>query len=182
MNLSEAVDLLRSTRRLTIAVVVLLSVQLFGNLYEEVVTNVATYARPRTGAVGELEAGSPLFFYLPWVPVGLVLAVVLVVRLNRHAPRVVARRGRWALAFLVVAVAAKAVLISQINPQFRREDIALEHVSSLAVQWGVFNAVAIVAVAMALLLMTSWRPQVLDAAASQFRAQNRSSESALPCR
>ena len=74
-----------------------------------------------------------------------MLAVVLVVRLNRHGPRAVARRGRWAVTSLAVAVAAKAVLISQVNPQFRREDIALEHVSSLAVQWGAINGVAIVA-------------------------------------
>lgn len=165
MTVPEVHALLVRTRRLTALVVVLLAVQLSGNVYEQLVTNVGTFHDPQPGAVGELEPGSPLFFYLPWVPIGLVLAVVLVTRLHRLAPAQVARRGRWALACLGVAVAAKAVLISQVNPQFRREDIAREQVRSLAVWWGLWNGLAIIAVASALVLLVSWRPRLLDAAA-----------------
>lgn len=162
MHLTQAVSLLRSTRALTVAVVVLLSVQLSGNLYEELVTNVGAYANPRPGSVGELEAGSPLFFYLPWVPTGLVLSVALVVRLHRIAPAHVARRGRWSLGALAVAVAAKVFLISQVNPEFRRTDITSDEIRSLAVTWGVVNGVAILAVGLAMVLLVSWRPRLLD--------------------
>lgn len=166
MNLSDVASLLRQTRRLTVAVVVLLSIQLFGNLYEQLVTNVQTYADPRPGSVGELDPGSPLFFYLPWVPIGLILAVVLVVQLHRRGPAYVARRGRWALAALAVAVLAKAVLISQVNPEFRREDIVVQEIRSLAVVWGVGNGLAVIAVAVALVVLTSWRAGLLDLAAT----------------
>jgi hypothetical protein len=158
----DAIDLLRDTRRLTIAVTVLLTVQLSGNVYEELVTNVRTYAEPRPASVGELEAGSPLFFYLPWVPLGLVLAVVLVVRLHRLAPPSVARRGRWALASIAVAVTAKAYLIAQVNPEFRRTDIPLDEVRDNAVVWGIVNGMAIIAIAVAMTLLLSWRPRMLE--------------------
>ncbi len=166
MNLTAAATLLRRTRRLTVVVVVLLSIQLFGNLYEELVTNIHTYADPQPGSVGALEPGSPLFFYLPWVPIGLVMAVVLVVRLHRHAPRSAALRGRWALACLVVAFAAKQYLISTVNPQFRSATISADDIRSLAVHWGIVNGIAVVAVAVALVLLTSWRAGLLDEAAT----------------
>lgn len=162
MLTTDPLRLIRRTRRLTVAVVLLLSVQLSGNLYEQLVSNVATYADPRPGAVGELDPGSPLFFYLPWVPLGLLLACVLTVRLHRLAPAWVARRARWALVALAVAVAAKAVLIREINPELRRDDISLEQVRELAVWWWVGNGVAIVAVAAALTLIVSWRARLLD--------------------
>lgn len=164
MDLSDALRLLSRTRRLTIAVVVLLSIQLFGNLYEQVVTNVQTYASPEVAAVGELEAGSPLFFYLPWVPLGLAAAVLLAVRLHRLAPADVARRARWSLGWLAVAVVSKAFLISQVNPQLRRDDLALGTVRDLAVVWGIANGIAVVAVALALVGLTAWRPRLLTAA------------------
>jgi hypothetical protein len=166
MNLTAAATLLRRTRRLTVVVVVLLSIQLFGNLYEELVTNVRTYAEPQPGSVGALEPGSPLFFYLPWVPIGLVLAVVLVVRLHRSAPRYAAVRGRWALACLAVAFAAKQYLIIGVNPQFRSATIGADDIRSLAVHWGIVNGIAVVTVAVALALLTSWRATLLDAAAA----------------
>lgn len=164
MTLPDVVTLLHRSRRLTVMVVLLLSVQLFGNLYEQLVTNVQTYVDPRPGSVGELDPGSPLFFYLPWVPLGLVLAVVLVIQLHRLAPLHIARRGRWALSFLGVAILAKAALITQVNPQFRRDDISLEHIQSLALVWGVGNGVAVLAVAVAIVLLTSWRAGLLNAA------------------
>ena len=162
MTLTAATALLRRTRRLTVAVVLLLSLQLFGNLYEELVSNIHTYADPQPGSVGALEPGSPLFFYLPWVPIGLVLAVVLVVQLHRHAPRYATRRGRWALGGLAVAFAAKQYLIIAVNPQFRSDVITPEQIRSLAIQWGLINGVAVITVALALVLLTSWRARLLD--------------------
>lgn len=57
---------------------------------------------------------------------------------------------------------AKVALISQVNPEFRREDIAVEEIQSLAVVWGVGNGIAVIAVAVALVLLTSWRAGLLD--------------------
>ena len=164
MTTTDPLQLLARTRRLTVAVTVLLAIQLFGNLYEELVTNVHTYANPRPGAVGALAPGSPLFYYLPWVPLGLLLAVVLVIRLHRMAPAQVARRGRQALLCLGIGVGAKAILISSINPQFRREDISPSQIQSLSVTWGVINGIAIIAVAAAIGLLLTWRPRLLASA------------------
>lgn len=158
--------LLRKTRWLTVAVTILLTVQLSGNMYEELVSNVGAYANPRPESVGELEAGSPLFFYLPWVPIGLVLAVVLVVRLHRMAPAWVAKRGRWALVSIAVAVVAKAYLIAEVNPEFRRADISAAAIRDNAVTWGIVNGIAILAIAVALALFLTWRPRVLDGTTS----------------
>ena len=159
--------LLRSTRRLTVVVVVLLAVQLSGNLYEQVVTNVEMLAAPAVqGLVGELDAGSPLFFYLPWVPIGLVLSVVLVARLRAQAPADVARRAQAALVALGAAVAAKAALISQVNPQFRDPTNDPGTLRDAAVIWAIGNAIAIIAVATAIVLLVSWRARLVDAAVS----------------
>ena len=115
--------------------------------------------------MGELDPGSPLFFYLPWVPIGLGLAVVLTIRLHRLAPAAVARSARWAMAWLAVAVIAKAGLISQVNPQLRRTDLPADELRELAVVWAFGNGLAIVAVATALELLVAWRPRLLDEAA-----------------
>ncbi len=171
MTLIAATALLRRTRRLTVVVVVLLSIQLSGNLYEELVTNVRTYADPQPGSVGALDPGSPLFFYLPWVPIGLVLAVVLVVRLHRHAPTYAARRGRWALVCLAVAFGVKQYLIIEVNPQFRSETISSDHIQSLAMQWGIINGIAVITVAIAVVLLTSWRARLIDVAVADDRAE-----------
>jgi F0F1-type ATP synthase membrane subunit c/vacuolar-type H+-ATPase subunit K len=160
----DAAALLRATRALSTSAAVCLAVQLFGNLYEEVVGNVATLADPRVGAlVGPLAPGSPVYYYLPWAPVGVVLAVVLAVRLRRlGAPAWVVRRTRVALGALAVAVAAKVVLVTTINPRFRDPDATVELIRRSAVAWAVGNGIAIVAVAVALVLLLSWRAAVLD--------------------
>lgn len=161
---ATGVALLRSTRTLTLAAALCLAVQLFGNLYEELVSNVAVLARPQPGeAVGALDAGSPMYYYLPWAPLGVVLVAVLAHRLaTRGAPSWVVRRLRLALAALAVAVAAKAVLISSVNPRFRdpAEDAAT--LRELATLWAGINGLAIVAVAVALTLLLSWRARVAD--------------------
>ncbi len=104
-----------------------LAVQLFGNLYEEVVTNAANIADPEVGGlVDELAPGSPVY-YLPWAPLGVVLVAVLAARLPRlGAPPWVVRRVRGALAALGVAVAVKVVLVTTVNPRFRDPDATVE--------------------------------------------------------
>lgn len=158
------VTLLRSTRRLTLAAALCLAVQLFGNLYEELVSNVAVLARPRPGeAVGALEAGSPVYYYLPWAPLGVILVAVLAQRLStRGAPGWVVRRLRLALAALAVAVAAKAVLIASVNPRFRDPAEDAGTLRDLATLWAGINGVAILGVAAALTLLLTWRARVVD--------------------
>ena len=162
-DLSRAAALLRATRPLSTTAAVFLAVQLFGNLYEEVVTNTANITAPRVGGlVGELAPGRPLYYYLPWAPLGVVLVAVLAVRLDRlAAPAWVVRRVRSALAALLVAVAAKVVLITTANPRFRDASSDVEAVRGWAVIWAFGNGVAILAVAAALVLLLSWRARIL---------------------
>src|SRR3954454_7484309 len=104
-------EFLARTRPLSVAATVLLGLQVAGNLYEEVVSNAHAIADPRPGALpGELEAGSPLFFYMPWVAVGAGCAAALRVRHGAAAPRRVRRSWDGALGCLAV-VAVKAALI-----------------------------------------------------------------------
>ena len=156
--------LLRRTRRISVLAAALLSVQLFGNLYEQLVTNVAAIANPQVGElVSELAPGSPLYYYLPWVPIGIVLVVVLAVRLpGWSAPTWVIRRVRAAVAALAVAVVAKTILITTVNPRFRDPAGDLTALRDWAITWAVGNAVAIVAVATAITLLLSWRAKVVD--------------------
>ena len=155
--------LLRSTRRLTTAATVLLGFQLYGNLYEEVVTNVRSIADPVPGdLVGELAPGSPLFFYLPWAPVGVVLVGILAVRLRRTAPAWIARRAALACVALLVAVGAKAYLIARLNPTARDASASPATIRDTAVQWAFVNGIAILAVATALALILTWRTTALD--------------------
>jgi len=159
---AATVALLRETRWITIAAVVLLSFQLYGNLYEEIVSNVGAIAHPVPGQlVGPLEPGSPLYFYLPWVPIGLVLAFVLTWRL-RHAPRWITRRLRAACWALLLAVAVKVYLIGWVNPTARDATASAATTRDSAILWAVPNGVAILAVATALVLLVSWRTKAVD--------------------
>jgi hypothetical protein len=57
---------------LTVVATVFLAQNVFGNLYEQ---NAAlrSLVDPTPGAlIGELELGSPLYYYMPWVLIGLV--------------------------------------------------------------------------------------------------------------
>jgi hypothetical protein len=165
-GLLGATALLRATRTTTALAAGFLALQLFGNLYEQLVTNAAVLADPRPGAlVDELAPGSPLYYYLPWAPLGVVLVAVLAVRLPRlGAPGWVVRWTRAALGALAVAVAAKVVLITSVNPRFRDPGTGAEEVRGWAVTWAVGNGLAIVAVATALVLLLGWRARVLDPA------------------
>jgi hypothetical protein len=163
----QAVALLRHTRALSNTAAAFLALQLCGNLYEAVVSNPANITDPQVGGlVSALAPGSPLYYYLPWAPLGVVLVAVLAVRLRRAtAPRWVVRRVQAALAALAVAVAVKVVLITTVNPRFRDPGAAVESVRSAAVTWAYGNGVAVVAVAAALVLLLSWRARLLDTAA-----------------
>lgn len=155
--------LLQRTRRLTVLTVVLLSVQLAGNLYEEVVTNVLALTRPLHYIwPDEFEPGSPVYFYIPWAAVGIVLAVVLAARLQRLAPARIARHAWVAIGLLGVNLAAKAFLIANVNPHFRDPNALPDEIRRFAVIWGVGNGIAILTVAAAIVLLTYWRPRTVD--------------------
>ncbi len=162
----QAVALLRHTRALSTVGAAFLALQLCGNLYEQVVSNPANLTNPQVGGlVPALAPGSPLYYYLPWAPLGVVLVAVLAVRLPRlGAPGWVVRWTRAALGALAVAVAAKVVLITSVNPRFRDPGTGAEEVRGWAVTWAVGNGLAIVAVATALVLLLGWRARVLDPA------------------
>jgi hypothetical protein len=165
-GLDDATALLRATRTLTATASVFLAVQLFGNLYEEVVTNVANIVDPRVdGLVDELAPGSPVYYYLPWAPLGVALVAVLAVRLRRlAAPGWVVRRVHGALAALAVDVVAKVYLITTVNPQFRVPSASIEFVRGSAITWATVNGIAVLTVAVALVLLLSWRARLLDTA------------------
>ncbi len=162
-DVGQAVALLRHTRAPSTAAAAFLALQLCGNLYEEVVSNPANLTDPQVGGlVPALAPGSPLYYYLPWAPLGVVLVAVLAARLHRcGAPRWVVRRVRAALAVLAVAVGVKVVLITTVNPRFRDPEATVESVRSAAVTWAYGNGVAVVAVAAALVLLLSWRARLL---------------------
>ncbi|SMC58492.1 hypothetical protein [Lentzea albidocapillata] len=122
-------------------VVPLLSMWLFGNLYEQVVWNPQLLADPRPGSlVGVFAAGSPIYYYLPWGPLAVVLAVVT-------------RAPSPALGCLAVSVAMKVLLITQVNPVFRDPSVSRDVVHDHAVLWAFGNGVVIIAVAAAILLI-----------------------------
>ncbi|RAS70811.1 hypothetical protein C8D87_1011112 [Lentzea atacamensis] len=113
----------------------------FGNLYEQVVWNPQLLADPRPGSlVGVFAAGSPIYYYLPWGPLGVVLAVVT-------------RAPRPALGCLAVSVALKVLLITQVNPVFRDPAVSREVVHGHAVLWAFGNGVVVIAVGAAILLV-----------------------------
>ena len=152
LDLNSAATLLQTTRPLSTTAAAFLAAQLFGNLYEEVVGNPATIAAPHVGAlVGELAPGSPLYYYLPWAPLGVVLTAILAVRLSRlTAPTWVRRHVQRALAALIIAITAKTALITTINPRFRDPNSTTEAVRGWAITWAFGNGITILAVAAAL--------------------------------
>ena len=155
----------RGTRRLTGMALGLLALQLMGNLYEEVVTNAGVLADPAgRRTVGEAEVGSPLFSYVPWVPIGIALVVVLWIRARREAPAAVARRLGMALGALAIAAVAKAALIVEVNPTLRDPAASEATVHEHAVVWAIGNGAAIVAVAVAVWLIVSSRAMLVDGA------------------
>ncbi|MEU7524110.1 hypothetical protein AB0A74_00065 [Saccharothrix sp. NPDC042600] len=86
------------------------------------------------------EAGSPVYYYLPWGPLAVLLAVVT-------------RAPRPALACLAVSIALKIVLITQINPVFRDPTATRDLVHDHAVLWAFGNGVVVIAVGAAILLI-----------------------------
>jgi hypothetical protein len=131
---------------------------LFGNLYEELVWNLQLIADPRPGTVvGAFAVGSPVYYYLPWTPLSIVLAVVLRVRFGDIAPFQVRRAWNGVIGSLAVAMITKVALIAAVNPIFRDPTVSSGVVHDRAVLWAFGNGIAIVAVAAAVLLLTAWR-------------------------
>ncbi len=144
-------------------VTALLSMWFFGNLYEQVVWNPQLLADPRPGSlVGAFAAGSPVYYYLPWAPLALVLAVVARVRLPRTSPARARRTWNAALGCLAASVAAKVLLITRVNPVFRDPAVSRDVVHDNAVVWAFGNGFVVLAVAAALLLIMSQRTAHCD--------------------
>lgn len=123
---------------------------LFGNLYEQIVWNPQLLADPRPGSlVGTFAVGSPIYYYLPWGPLGVVLAVAT-------------RAPRPALACLAVSVALKVLLITQVNPVFRDPSVSRDVVHDNAVLWAFGNGVVIIAVAAAILTIQRQRGRLAE--------------------
>ncbi|WP_434445195.1 hypothetical protein [Lentzea sp. E54] len=123
---------------------------LFGNLYEQIVWNPQLLADPRPGSlVGTFAAGSPIYYYLPWGPLGVVLAV------STRAPKP-------ALACLAVSVALKVLLITQVNPVFRDPSVSRDVVHDNAVLWAFGNGTVIIAVAAAILMIQRQRGRLAE--------------------
>lgn len=135
-------------------VTALLCMSLFGNLYEQIVWNPQLLADPRPGSlVGMFAVGSPVYYYLPWVPIGLVLAVVARVRMPHTTPRRVLRAWNTALGCLGVGVVVKIGLITVVNPVFRDPAATRDHVHDTAVLWAFGNGIAVLSFAAAVLLI-----------------------------
>jgi hypothetical protein len=131
---------------------------LFGNLYEELVTNLQLIANPRPGTlVGEFAVGSPVYYYLPWTPLCVILLVILRVRFGRSAPARVRRAWNGAIGFIAFAVIAKVFLITQVNPVFRSLAVSSEVVHNRAAWWAFGNGIVIIAVAAAVVLLALCR-------------------------
>ncbi|MCR3749084.1 hypothetical protein [Lentzea californiensis] len=134
--------------RLSRPVVPLLGMWLLGNLYEQVVWNPQLLADPRPGSlVGVFAAGSPIYHYLPWAPLAVVLTVVT-------------RAPKPALGCLAVSVAMKILLITQVDPVFRDPSVSRDVVHDNAVLWAFGNGVVIIAVAATILLVQRARHRV----------------------
>lgn len=156
-------DAVRGTRALTAVAVFFLAQSAFGNLYEE---NGAlrSLVDPVPGAViGELALGSPLYYYMPWALIGLIAAVALVLRMKRLGLERPFRDGIAALGCLAVGAAAKASLITMVNPSFRDPTVAAERVRDLTVIWLIGNGVTVLLTASAIVLLIRWRARAVDA-------------------
>lgn len=151
-------EFLARTRPLSVAATALLTLQVTGNLYEEAVTNIQAITRPRPGAMpGELEAGSPVFFYMPWVAIGAGCAATLRIRHGAAAPKRVRRSWNGALACLCIVAAAKIPLVVTINPLFRDPKQDPELLRARARLWAWGNGLAVLAGGTAIALLTSAR-------------------------
>jgi hypothetical protein len=157
------VEFLHRTRVLSVCATALASMWLFGNLYEAVVWNPQLIADPRPGSlVGEFAVGSPVYYYLPWTPVSVILAVILRLRFGAIAPPHVRRAWNGAIGCLIFAVLTKVFLITRVNPTFRDPTVSSQVVHDQAVVWAFGNGIAVVAVAAAVVLLTVWRRPGVD--------------------
>ena len=64
--------------------------------------------------VGAFAVGSPVYYYLPWTPLSIVLAVILRVRFGDIAPFQVRRAWNGVIGSLAVAMITKVVLIAAV--------------------------------------------------------------------
>ncbi|MGH8881224.1 MAG: hypothetical protein ACRD0P_28390 [Stackebrandtia sp.] len=158
-------DSLRRTRRLSVAAVILISMWMFGNLYEAVVTNAALLADPRPGSFpDEFAAGSPFYYYVPWGPLGVAAMLAVRVRFGGEVSVTVRRYWNFSLAALGIALAVKIALIVGVNPALRDPGRSAAAVGDYAVLWALGNGLAVLASAAALALFAVCRRPVAESA------------------
>jgi hypothetical protein len=110
---------------------------------------------------GELAPGNPLFYYIPSSPVAAILTRILAFNLRKARLPGVRRDINTAAAAVAVATVAKVILISRINPLFRKPDADLPTLRRYGVIWLIANGISVVAVGTALVHMLRWRSRVL---------------------
>jgi Domain of unknown function (DUF1772) len=139
----------------------------FGNLHEAVVLRPQLATLPPGSLVGEFEAGSALFYFVPTAVALLTLGGALVIRLARddatkHHPG----SARWAaaaLVLIVLAAVATGVLNNAINPEFRDSGASVGEVRDTLLVWEAGNAFRTALVAGAAACLLRWRLTLVDA-------------------
>ena len=168
-------DLLTKTRALTFAAAFLLSLQFYGNLYEQN-TAIRNVVDPVPGdSVPALSAGSPLFFYMPWVLVGIVLLAILIIRV-RGTDLAHVRRDLWiAVGCIAIAAAAKTVLVTQVNDQFRDPTATTQQLISAGWVWLAGNGITVIASGATLWFLLRWRSRIPALITTATSSETRSS-------
>jgi len=163
---NQALRYLKETRALNFGAAFFLSLQFYGNLYEENIA-ISNVTNPVPGRlVQPLDPGSPLYFYVPWVLIGIYLAIALLVRTRSYEPAYIRRDLMRACYSLVIVVAAKVFLITQVNDTFRDSTVSKEHFIYMGWVWLIVNGVAILAGGFTLVMLLRWRRMVLEAVGS----------------
>ncbi|MDP9849999.1 hypothetical protein [Streptosporangium lutulentum] len=143
----------------------------FGNLYEAVTVIPWLATLPPGSAAGQLEIGSPLFYFLPIAVCLLVLAWALVIRLVRGgADRVMpgsVRSAGTAAVLVTLAGVTTVMLVTTVNPAFHDTTATVDAVQTTLLIWEIGNALRMTLMASAAVCLLAWRIRLADVAAVQ---------------
>ncbi|AWS45956.1 hypothetical protein [Streptosporangium sp. 'caverna'] len=168
---SSVADLRRHYRGHAGLVLLLMAWWGFGNLYEAVTVIPWLATLPPGSMAGQLEIGSPLFYFLPVVIFLLVLVWVLVIRLIRGgADRIMpgsVRSVRGAALLVTLAGITTAILVTTVNPAFHDPTATIDAIRATLVIWEVGNALRMTLLASAAVFLLGWRVRLADVAPVQ---------------